>query len=229
MKVGALIPCRSGSKGIPNKNFKDFCGKPLWHWTLGEVVKSNIFDKIIVSSDGGIKNDHPIYMNLIIDNDRPMDFATDEARLDPLLFYYMGKYPDIDIWCLLQPTSPLRTGSDIKGAFKKICKERYESVVSVYNEKGFYWIKDCIGFMGMKIPVATYHVDRRPNRSERKNWFSENGAIYFTKKIAIKATGHRLGGQVGLYVMPKERSFEIDEQIDWFVCESLMNKRLRRS
>lgn len=220
MPTGALIPCRVGSKGIPNKNFKDFCGKPLWQWTLDAAVKSNIFDKIIVSSDGGLRKDnHPIHVHLIEDDERPPELSDDKATLDAVMLYYAEMYQDIELWCLLQPTSPLRTVKDIKAAHKMAVKEKYESVVSVWPEKGFYWIKDAVDFQGKKMPIATYNIDKRPNRQDRKDWYAENGAIYFTKTYALNATKCRCGGEVGLYVMPKERSLEIDDEFDWKLCE----------
>ncbi len=220
MKSAVLIPCRTGSKGIPNKNFRDFAGKPLWEWTYDAAVKSGVFDKIILSSDGGFI-DRLSSGKDIIDNERPSELSDDKVSLDNVLGYYVSKHEDIDIWCLLQPTSPLRTPGDIRKAHAMILKDKYESIVSVWQEKGFYWVKDAVNFQGKKMPIATYNLDKRPNRQDREDWYAENGAIYFTKSYAIKATGLRCGGEVGLYVMPKERSFEIDSPFDWKLCEHL--------
>jgi CMP-N-acetylneuraminic acid synthetase len=236
MITGALIPCRTGSKGILRKNFRDFCGKPLWQWSYDAAFNAGVFDKIIVSSDGGfvgmdeyspasVKRCIGLSITPIIDNDRPAEHSTDGARIDPLMVYYAEKYPEVELWCLLQPTSPLRTAQDIKTAHKMAVKDRYESVVSVYPEKGFYWVKDAVEFQGKKMPIATYNIDKRPNRQDRKDWYAENGAIYFTKAYSLIATGVRCGGEVGLYVMPQERSYEIDDAIDWNICEFLMGGR----
>ena len=230
MITGALIPCRTGSKGIPGKNFRDFCGKPLWEWSLDSAINAKVFDKIIVSSDGGLVNQtvsgkHFVSCEPIFDDDRPAEHSTDGARIDPLMVYYAEKYPEVELWCLLQPTSPLRTTQDIKTAHKMAVKDRYESVVSVYPEKGFYWVKDAVEFQGKKMPIATYNIDKRPNRQDRKDWYAENGAIYFTKTYSLIATGVRCGGEVGLYVMPQERSYEIDDAVDWKICEFLMGGR----
>ena len=222
MKVGALIPCRTGSKGIPNKNFKDFNGKPLTQWSYDAAIQSGLFSKIIISSDGGagslvLRETEPA----ILDNERPGEFATDDADLDSLLWYYAGKHPDIELWCLLQPTSPLRTADDIKKSYKLIKPERYDSLVSVMNHPCFCWIKDAAGLKGKSINISTYHYHKRPNRQQRKDWFLENGAIYWTKRYVLETTKCRLGGYVGLYPMPPERSIEIDEPLDWFVASKI--------
>ena len=223
MKVGALIPCRKGSKGIPGKNFKLFNGKPLTQWTIDAAQQAGIFSKIIVSSDGGagglLLREGGVD---VLDNKRPRQLSTDDARLDPLLWYYAEHYEDTELWCLLQPTSPLRTAGDIKAAYKMAKAAKYDSVVSVTPDPCMCWVDNAVGIKGKDHPIATYHPHKRPNRQDRKDWYKENGAIYFTKRYVLESTRCRLGGAIGLYVMPKERSFEIDDQFDWKIAEGLM-------
>lgn len=222
MKVGAIIPCRKGSKGIPGKNFKLFNGKPLVEWTINAATESNIFSKIIVSSDGGAGR---IVLRQgdvdVLDNKRPRMFATDDARLDPLLWYYAEQYEGIELWCLLQPTSPLRTVGDIKAAYKMAKLSKYDSVVSVTPDPCMCWVDKAVGVKGVAHPIATYHPHKRPNRQDREDWYKENGAIYFFKKYVLQTTGCRLGGAIGLYVMPPERSLELDTPLDWFIAEKV--------
>lgn len=232
MKIAALIPARKGSKRIPNKNFKEFCGKPLWQWTYDAARASGIFDKIILSSDDGFtKMETELYGSVftdlsIVDNARPPELCEDGTTQEAVLAFYAEKYPDVDVWCLLQPTSPLRTADDITGAYKMLVEDERDSVVSVFNDPLLFWVRDCVEVQGQQCPVASFHIDKRPNSQDRKEWFKENGAVYFTPTYTLKATGSRCGGRVGLYVMPKERSYEIDDETDWAICELLMNKRL---
>lgn len=231
MKIAALIPARKGSKGIPNKNFRDFCGIPLWQWTLDVAEESGVFDRIIISSDGGLP---PIVNtpNMFFDNERPAEFATDKADLDSLLRFYAETNPDIDAWCLLQPTSPLRTAQDIKDAHKMLCEAlkngepKYDSVVSVYNHPVLAWVANSAFYKGRKYHTALFHTENRPNRQDRKDWYLENGAIYFVSLLGLMQRGARIGLTPGLYVMPKERSFEIDDETDWRIAEMLMGDRI---
>jgi CMP-N-acetylneuraminic acid synthetase len=224
MKVGALIPCRTGSKGIPGKNFNDIAGKPLWHWTFGPALKAGIFDKIILSSDGGFTSSgfKDEAFEVIVDNNRPEEFSTDDATLDELLFHYHRNHQDIDLWCLLQPTSPLRTAKDITASYKLALKDKYDSIVGVTWNPCMFWIEKAVGIKDKDHCIATYHVYKRPNRQQRKEWFMENGAIYWTKKYVLEELKNRLGGAIGLYKMPKERSFEVDDMTDWKICESFL-------
>jgi CMP-N-acetylneuraminic acid synthetase len=197
-----------------------FNGKPLTQWSVDAAIKSNIFSKIIVSSDGGAGDIVLREGNVdVLDNKRLGKFSTDDAGLDPLLWHYADQYQDIDIWCLLQPTSPLRTAQDIKAAFRMIKGKKYDSIVSVVTDSVMCWIADAVGMKKKNFPIATYHPHKRPNRQDRNDWYRENGAIYFTKKYVLEQMRCRLGGTIGLYVMPKERSFEIDDSLDWFVAE----------
>lgn len=223
MKAGALIPCRRGSKEIPNKNFRELCGNPLWQWTADAAVKSGIFEKIIMSSDGGFSLGAEAGKNstLVLDNYRPTEYATDEARLDPLMVYYAEQYPEIELWCLLQPTSPLRTSKDIQKAYKKVCAKKWDSLVSVTKGTMMYWIEDAT----TRGHAATYHYASRPNRQDREGFYREVGAIYFVKTPVLLATKCRLGGDIALYKMPKERSFSINDEIDWKICEMLLGEK----
>lgn len=219
MKVAALIPARSGSKGIPNKNFKEFCGAPLWLWTDRAARDSGIFDEIFLSTD----------------EDRPPELCTDSASLDDVLVYYQHEHPDVDLWCLLQPTSPLRTADDIKAAYQMMLEKepngddaKYDSLVSVYSDPMLGWIANSVGIPGVEEAqaIATYRVNKRPNRQDRKDWYKENGAIYFTRKYVIEHAKCRLHGFIGLYVMPKERSIEIDDMVDWDIAEYMMGNAI---
>jgi len=136
-----------------------------------------------------------------------------------LLVDYAKKHQEIEMWCLLQPTSPLRTADDIKLAYKEAKKQKWDCLVSVTPDPLLGWYKDATS-MGH---ISLYHPNKRPNRQTRLNkWFRENGAIYFTKTYTLFYSQCRIAGDIALYVMPKERSFEIDDEIDWRICEMLM-------
>ena len=224
MKVAALIPARTGSKGIPGKNFKEFNGQPLWRWSLDAAVKSGLFSNVIVSSDGGLM-DNKNEPGIVFDNERPAAFSTDEAGLDALLIYYANKYPEIDLWCLLQPTSPLRTAEDIKTAYKIVKVDKYDSLVSVTPNPGMIWVDKAAGKKGEDFPLATYHIHKRPNRQDRKDWYMENGAIYFTKRYVLDQMNCRLGGHIAIYSMPQDRSLEIDSPLDWDIAEFVATRK----
>jgi CMP-N-acetylneuraminic acid synthetase len=228
MKVGALIPCRKGSKGINLKNLKDLAGKRIWMWTMEAAIKSKICDLIVLSSDGGFANGDlglvdPSDSKIVMDNERPEEYARDDSTSDEMLVYYARKYPEIDMWCLLQVTSPFRSYMDIRKAYKMAQNKKYDSIVSVTPNPCMFWIEKAVGIKDKDYAIATYHVYKRPMRQERKDWYMENGAVYFTPKYVLENLGNRLGGSIGLYKMPQERSMEIDTPFDWEIAEMLLS------
>lgn len=217
MKVGAVIPCKDKSRGVPGKNFRPMCGKPMWQWTLDAARNAGIFETIVISSNGGLDANGPdgqlVYKNEEVIKD------IHNSSLDDLCKLYAEEYTHIDIWCLLQPTSPLRTAQDIKGAFK--CLDYHDSVVSVESVGDKYWVR-----LNDKNK-ALYDPNNRLMRqnSSTNVLFYENGAIYFFTREVIM-NGSRISENVGLYEMPSERSVQIDTEYNWKFCEFMLRERL---
>lgn len=211
----AFIPARKGSKGIPGKNKKNFCGKPLVQWSIDQAKESKLFDKIIVSSDD--KDILDIAKQCKVEGiPRDKKYATDEAKIDDLMLDYFSKN-ECDYICLLQPTSPLRSVKDIRDSYKHILSKKWWSVVGVTWNPIMGWVKE----PSKAGSMCLYQVHKRPNRQTRDNFFLENGAVYWMKYGRFISSGNRIGSPVFTYVyeMPPERSLEVDTPLDWFIAE----------
>jgi len=217
MTTVAFIPARKGSKRLPGKNTKVFHGKPLVQWSIDQAKESKFFDKIIVSSDD------PDVLGLadkagVIPVQRQEQLAKDEIDVTDVLFdFFMRPENHCDYVCLLNPTHPLRTVDDIVRTYKYVKMKKYDSVVTVIWNDFLGWVNQA----SRQGPVAMYKIDERPTKKSRDNWYMENGAIYWFKHEVITITGTFIGnpGKVKLYEMPKERSIEIDDPFDWYLCE----------
>jgi CMP-N-acetylneuraminic acid synthetase len=217
MKCVAFIPARKGSKGIPGKNKKDFCGKPLIQWSIDQAKESKLFDKIIVSSD-----DEEI-LDIALKSDvettkRVEELSGDDVMLDSVMFdFFVREENACDYICLLQPTSPLRNVSDITETYKAIKKKKWSSVVTVQWNPIMGWVKE----PSKAGSLCLYQVHKRPNRQTRDNFFLENGAVYWTKQAKFLDAGSRIYSPTETYVyeMPPERSLEVDTLLDWFIAE----------
>jgi len=217
MTATAFIPARKGSKRLPGKNKKIFHGKPLVQWSIDQALGSEVFDKIVVSSD-----DSDILSiadkSGVIPVQRQEALSTDEAEINAVVFDYFARPENkTDYVCLLNPTHPLRTSEDIQNTFKFIQMKKYDAVVSVV------W-NDILGWVGnpsKKGPICLYLLDKRPTKKTRDDWYLENGCIYWCKHQIIINSGTFIGdaGKVKLYEMSKEQSLEIDDAFDWFLCE----------
>ena len=217
MKAVAFIPARKGSKGLPGKNKKDFCGKPLIQWSIDQARETKLFDKIIVSSDD------PDIIKIaddcgVIPCERHPDLAKDETTINDVLFdFFMRPENKCKYVCLLNPTSPLRSPEDIKEMYKFIQMKKYWTIISVKWSDFIGWVEKPTN----EGPVCSYNIDKRPNRQTRNDYFLENGAIYWVNYDSLLAYGNIIGNpaKVKLYEMPIERSLEIDTEFDFYLAE----------
>jgi CMP-N,N'-diacetyllegionaminic acid synthase len=217
MTATAFIPARKGSKRLPGKNKKLFHGKPLVQWSIDQAKESKLFDIIVVSSD----DDDILEIadkSGVTPVQRQPQLAEDETDISDVVYDYFARPENVcDYVCLLNPTHPLRSVKDLKESHRFIKMKKYNAVVSVV------W-NDILGWVGKPTkdgPGCLYLIDKRPTKKSRDDWYLENGCIYWCKHEVITNTGTFIGGpnQVKLYEMPKERSLEIDDAFDWFLCE----------
>jgi len=209
MKIKTIIPARGGSKGIPKKNIVDVNGKPLIWYVINASLSSNV-DETWVSTD--CENIRMISENIgakvLV---RPSQFATDQSKSEDTLLHFL-KNVDTDIVVFLQATSPLTEFYDINAAIDMM--DKFDSVISVCNDHGG-WL--CGGFKWKEYNGAAhaeYDINNRPMRQNKAKLYRENGAIYISSREMIIKSMNRISGNIGLYEMPRQRSFEVDNMED---------------
>lgn len=225
-KIVAIIPARGGSKGLPRKNIKPLLGKPLVAWTIEQAKNSKYVDKIIVSTDDREIAEISRKYGAEVPFLRPKELAMDESPTIDAIFHALevlrtGNYnPNVVV--LLQPTSPLRNAEDIDNAIKLFRDSDCESVVSVCEvEHPPYW--------SFKIEEKCLRplFDKRYLRMRRQDLeeaYIPNGAIYVsTPQTLYKYKGFYCNHTIP-YIMPVERSVDIDNEIDFMLAELLMRK-----
>lgn len=221
-RVVAIIPARAGSKGIINKNIIDFCGKPLVAWSIEQAKNAQNVEEVFVSTDGeNIAEIAQEYGAKVIR--RPKELASDVASSEDALLHAINeirKEMKIDNILFLQATSPVRLCEDIEQAIDIFFREQYDSLFSMSILEDYcLWKKE-----GKKLVSWTYDYMNRGRRQEREKLYLENGSIYVFKSKLIEETHNRLGGKIGMYEMPLERSGEIDSEDDITICENYMRK-----
>ncbi len=221
----AFVPVRGGSKSIPDKNIKDFCGKPLVYWCLSELDKSRKIDKIIVATDSiKIKK---IVLKFNIEKvtvfDRSNENASDSASTESVLLEFLNnsKFQPNDFIVLTQATSPLTISSDIDGALEKLITKGGDSLVSCVRYKRFFWSDE-----GRPL---NYDYRNRPRRQDFDGLLMENGAFYINSVANILKYKTRISGKVLSYEMDDFKYIEIDEEHDWHIAEKLMKSHLKTS
>lgn len=215
----AFIPVRGGSKSIPLKNIKNFCGKPLVYWTAKAANDCKEISEVYIATDSEkiaevVKNFDLPKIKII---GRSAESAKDTASTESAMLEFANKF-EFDNIILIQATSPLLKSSDLDGGMEKFFGG-YDSLLSVVRQKRFIWNEVD------KMAVAkNYNPQSRPRRQEWDGYFVENGAFYITSRENLLQSKCRISGRIGLYEMAEETYFEIDEPSDWIIMEQLKNR-----
>lgn len=215
--IVAIIPARSGSKGIPKKNVMNFCGAPLVTWSIKAALSSNAIDRVIVSTDCEEVAAISRAAGAEVPYVRPKELAEDHVHAIHVILHAIdwldsqGLYPK-GIMMLL-PTSPLRQNTDITGAVDLFIREDASAVVSV-TDLGKYPTN--LRFMnGLKLSMAFPGEEKNAQRQGLNKLYGVNGSIFLAKVHALKAHGtFHVEGALG-YVMDSIRSVDINELQDF--------------
>ena len=218
----AVIPARSGSKGLKDKNIKKMCGKPLMAYTIEAARESKIFDCIHVSTDSEQYAEIAKEYGADVPFIRAGEFATDKAATWDVVKYVVAEYEKMgkkfDIIALLQPTTPLRTAVDIAEAYKLMQQKESNAVVSVCEVDHSPLWTDVIPPDGnMKGFVKKEY--REIPRQEMPTYYRVNGAIYFIKINCLKDISGLYDNSCYAYVMSKQCSIDIDDETDFALVE----------
>lgn len=222
MKTIAFIPVRGGSKSIPLKNIKPFCGKPLVCWNIEALENCPQVDEIIVATDSDdiwntVESRH--YRKTTLYR-RSAENACDTASTESVMLEYINyaHLAEDNIFMLVQATSPLTETKHFTEALQMYAEGRHDSIITCVRNYRFFWDED-----GTSM---NYDYMNRPRRQNFKGMLMENGAFYINKVGNILSNGNRLGGKIGIYEMPEYTATEIDEPDDWIILENLMRKHV---
>lgn len=222
MKTIAFIPVRGGSKSIPLKNIKPFCGKPLVCWNIEALEGCDLIDEIIVATDSDKIEETVLaqsYKKTKIYR-RSAKNACDTASTESVMLEYINyaHLPQEDIFMLVQATSPLTETQHFTEALGIYLKGQYDSMLTCVRNYRFFWNEDGTS--------KNYDYMNRPRRQNFKGELMENGAFYINTVSNILKSGNRLSGKIGIYEMPEYTATEIDEPDDWIILENLMRKHV---
>lgn len=212
----AIVPARSGSKGLPGKNIVDLCGKPLMAWSIEAGILSKYIDEVVLSSDsdeflaiGAKYGAKPLK--------RPRDLAADHADSSSVVMHVLDTLESFDrhfdYLVLLQPTSPLRNENDIDEAIEMMMNTNAEALISVFEPshspyKAFKQNSEGLleGLIDNEAPFK--------RRQDLPPVYMPNGAIYIVKYDYFKKTGRFISPKTVPYIMDSQKSHDIDTHED---------------
>ena len=227
-KILAMIPARSGSKGIIGKNIKEIGGKPLIAWPIEAAKFSKYIDKIIVSTDTDEIANVALSYGAEIPFLRPSDLAQDKSTtysvIQNIISYYKELNETYDYFVLLEPTSPLTTSKDVDDAILELhkSKENADSIVGVSKLESFHpkfsvninrqgLIEQFMGDFGESV-----------RRQDLDDLYFREGSLYISKIDALIREKSFYHSKTLPYIVPKWKSFEVDDMVDFVCIEAIM-------
>lgn len=222
----AIIPARSGSKGLKDKNIRLLAGKPLMAYSIEAALKSGVFDEVMVSTDSEeyakIARQYGAQVPFLRSSLNAGDASSSWDMVEEVLEAYGKRGKRFDNFCLLQPTSPLRETQDIVRAYQEYHDKNAKAVISVceceHSPKWSNVLDDSLSLDGF------VKQDAAVNRQQIQVYYRLNGAIYIVDTAEFERNRFLYRENAYAYVMTKERSIDIDTEYDFIVAEVLKEK-----
>jgi len=221
MKSVAIILARGGSKGIPDKNIIQFCGKPLLAWTIENCLDSGVSSIYVSSDDNKILDVSKRYGAFCIE--RPSTISGDEATSESGWIHALDVIEDIEgeiDWILApQVTSPLRTSRDLSRGLALAELGEYDSIFSCSLAEDLFFWEERDGC----LESINYDWRNRQRRQDIPKQYIENGSFYLFRPNILRQN-NRFGGRIGFLEMDFWKMFEIDSKEDIKMCSALMKE-----
>lgn len=221
----AIIPARGGSKGVKKKNIRSLGGKPLIHWTINAAMKANGVSRVILSTEDNEIAELCRPTGIEIPFMRPKKLAQDNSLAIDTYIYTLEKLTnefqyDKDEFIVLLPTNPFRDSIDIENAINIFYDKKADSVVSCCKlNYSSNWI-----FQVDQKGLIKKNEQQLKNRQDEELNYLPNGGIFILKNSIIKSSYNYYSDKTYAYVMPEERSLDIDTENDFRFAEFLVSE-----
>ncbi|WP_411169873.1 cytidylyltransferase domain-containing protein [Clostridium sp. MB05] len=222
--VLAIIPARSGSKGLIDKNIKLLNGKPLIAYTIEAAIESEVCTDIIVSTDSLEYAEIAKKYRAEVPFLRPKELSADNSATEDVIIFTLNKLKDMnkiyDYFLVLQPTSPLRLSSDIRDSIRMLIDEDLNSIVSVCEEEHSPLL--CNKLDESLSLNGFIKKENNKRRQDLNKYYRINGAIYATKTNHYIETRDFYGDLSKAYIMNNLHSIDIDTNFDFRIAEYIL-------
>lgn len=230
MKV-AIIPARGGSKRIPRKNLKSFCGKPMLFRAIEAATAAGVFDKVLVSTDDQEIADLAVKSGAWVPFMRPNELADDYAPTRAVIKHALGWLKDNDYivshCCCLYATSPFVTGTVLKDAWLQLTSSDKDFCFSATSfaypiQRAFYF--DDAG------DIAMFDESQFSSRSQDLvEAFHDAGQFYWGKSKAFLSDAPMFSAHASAFILPRYRVHDIDTPEDWETAELVFSALEKQS
>ena len=222
--MNCIIPARKGSKGLPGKNTRLMCGKPLIFWTIDAASNSNCFEKIIISTDDENIIDLCDQRKELSVHRRPAHLALDDTTMQATVFEAIARFP-CENYALLQPTSPLRNSSHIiraKRLFERSGNSNLVSMTEVEIRPSLYYTKN--GENGLVQIFSGF--SEKSQRQFNPTILRENGGLYMFTHNFFVSSSMFFDETASVFLMSEESSVDVDTVADFDKAEKILIKEV---
>tara|TARA_Y100000589_G_C27070481_1_gene595171 strand:- start:307 stop:1011 length:705 start_codon:yes stop_codon:yes gene_type:complete len=221
----ALLPMKANSERIKGKNFKSFCGKPLFRWVLDTLLSCKDIELIVINTDAvDILNDHSLENSKrILIRQRPISLCGDFVSMNNIIKNDIENISSNN-YLMTHTTNPFLSKVTIEKALKKYIQSKEKKLndslftVNVYQNRFYKENGDPINHDPSKL-LRTQDLEK---------WLEENSNLYIFSKESFLKTNNRIGKNPILFETPKKESIDIDNKADWefasLIMQSLINK-----
>ena len=233
MNVLGIIPARSGSKGIPNKNLRELAGRPLLAYTVEAARVSGVFDRVVLSTDSKTIAELGRTLGLEVPFMRPAELAADDTPMLTVLQHAVMALEEkgwrADIVVLLQPTSPLRKPEHIVEAVKLLKSKNCDSVVSVIEIPPLLAPQKALRLQDGVLKFWQSDGKEITRRQQLESSFAREGTVYAFRRNVLMEKGSIYGDSCLPLLLQPEESLSLDSAEDWKRAEEILILRQKEN
>lgn len=220
MKKIAVITARGGSKRIPRKNIKEFCGKPIIAYSIEAAIESGIFDTVMVSTDdeeiAEVAKRYGAEVPFYRSEKTSGDFATTNDVLLEVIDEYEKRGQSFDVLCCIYPTAPFITAAKLMDGIKLLTDSGADTLIPVVDfsyppQRAMHIVDGKLEFM--------YPENLNARSQDLEKHYHDVGQFYFAKVEKYKETKNLMRGNIAPMVLSELEVQDIDNQIDWQMAE----------
>jgi len=211
-RIVALLPMKANSERVKGKNFRNFCGKPLFRWILDTLLEVEEIDQIVINTDARhiLADNDLVETDRIKIRDRKSEICGDLVSMNLVLADDVENV-DADIYLMTHTTNPLMSPDTVRGAIKAFQTAQTEGTV----DSLFTVDKIQTRFYRADASAVNHDPDNLLRTQDLEPWFEENSNLYIFTRDSFTKTNARIGKQPMMYEGPQFESIDIDTPQDW--------------
>ena len=222
MRTIALMPMKSHSQRVPNKNFREIAGKPLYRWMLDMLVSIESIDKVVINTDADelLDNEALASSDRVLVRRRKPELRGDEISMNRVLADDIDAIA-ADLYLMTHTTNPLLTASTIERAIQDLAASpASDSLFSVNRYQTRFYRADG--------SAVNHDPQNLIPTQDLEPWFEENSNLYLFSRDSFQTTNARIGANPLMFTTPKTESMDIDDLDDWSIAEAMLLYRERQ-